>query len=448
MKRQHYIILGTMFFLLTLLVIQSHPISVLAQKIGDHGWKPENRKEVGTGNLEHGGSFVPQNTLYISDGVPQEGWIRIQVQGAVGFRRDPIDVMLAIDRTGSMSYAFSSSDSTPKMDAAKTALDNFITIIEQNGTRNDRMGLVSFASNPYFTYNKTYKVVDEHPDSNDDPPEQLGATLDWPLEEGREEPDRRFEKVKQKVQNLNPSGGTPLGAGLSRAIKEFWEAFERDDDDDDHNDYWKWGRKRVLVFASDGAQTVPPSIYDPSRGETTINFPGGYFATYQYDIWPYRSRSDLVNILKIPKDYNVKVYTIGIGEDMKDRCLLYTDGCNANLRNDPSAPTDGTINVPEDYLKVIASATGGKYSYAGSADDLQQIYEDIANEITFSGTAILSDYINTGDFDFAGVVRVTTDSAGRNPVNYTVLNGTQAAPRIDPLKIDLGGLRWKEPLYV
>ena len=132
------------------------------------------------------------------------------------------DVMLVIDRSGSMTNLGTSGPGRTKMDEAKEAASLFVQLVESN--TGHRMGMVSFsttASNP----------VDEGPGSlNQGKKQQLVGPA--PFTGG-------------KVGALVAAGATSIGDGLQKAAQALGG---------------NSGNQRAIVLMTDGMQNTPPMV--------------------------------------------------------------------------------------------------------------------------------------------------------------------------------------------
>lgn len=136
----------------------------------------------------------------------------------------PLDVMLVIDRSGSMSRPGTSGPGRTKIDEARDAASCFVQLVRTGG--GDRLGMVSFSS------------------SATDPADTAPDLVD----------------VGQKAQLVGPapfnggtvggliaSGTTSIGDGMSEALQALAPLS---------------GNQRVLLLLTDGLQNTPPMIQD------------------------------------------------------------------------------------------------------------------------------------------------------------------------------------------
>ena len=78
---------------------------------------------------------------------------------------------------------------------------------------------------------------------------------------------------------------------------------------------------------------------------------------------------NMEDAIKVAKEANVKVYTIGIGSDRQTIQDMFG-----------FVQMNSTLDLDEDTLRQIATETGGQYFRAKSSSDLQKIY-DLINQL-------------------------------------------------------------------
>ncbi|MFH0898554.1 MAG: VWA domain-containing protein, partial [bacterium] len=138
-----------------------------------------------------------------------------------------------------------------------------------------------------------------------------------------------------ELGQINPDG-TWLGTGLATAINRLRNSK---------------AKSKIIILLTDGAPTVPEKI-------------------------------DPLAATQIAKDFGIKIYTVGIGN--QEGGYLYH-------------PVFGFQQVAErlntDLLKQIASQTGGRYFKAGNAQEMRQTYDKIdALEKTKIETELFHNY--------------------------------------------------------
>lgn len=207
-------------------------------------------------------------------------WDEVKAVSAPGSGKAPVDIMLLIDTSGSMS----ANDYSPnRLEAAKKAALDFAQrkVVQRYS---DRVGVISFGGHPNL---------------------RLAVTTD-------------MDQVRRAIENIRDftHDGTYLGPALSAAAQELEKA---------------GGSKRAIILLTDGAD--------------------------EYD------KSDPVGVARKMK--NIKVFTVGIGT---------TKGGMAQL---PHGMQKVFLN--EKVLQQIAEATGGRYYYAPSLDQLREIYRNLAD---------------------------------------------------------------------
>lgn len=134
--------------------------------------------------------------------------------------------------------------------------------------------------------------------------------------------------VTEELENLNPlelESGTAIGEGLSTAVNHLKDSK---------------AKSKIIILMTDGVNTIQNAM-DPQTAAL------------------------------LAKDFNIKVYTIGIGTN--GVALMPT-------QIDPFGQlvfTENEVQIDEATLFSIAQATGGKYFRATSNQSLEKIYDEI-----------------------------------------------------------------------
>ena len=265
---------------------------------------------------------VSPETVAVNDTVN----VTIRLKGdGWALQPDPIDVVLVIDRSGSMG----NSDVSPtRMAAAKIAGSTFI---DQMNPDRDRIGLVSFSSST---------TVDN----------ELGDS---------------FEAVTAKLDSLNANGGTQLRRGIYEAILMQKENADRPEavkavvvmtDGDWNYDGSPIGHGTGYPESSSGAYTFSGSKLEPDNYRYYNGLGGTLERENRWDYWRcYDGEFTHQNMSRFASDSGVKLYTI-------------------TFAYKPSP----TVN---ETMRILANSTGGFYEHAQNGDDLTDIYERIAGEL-------------------------------------------------------------------
>ena len=268
--------------------------------------------------------------------------VKIRLKGdGYKLEPDPIDVVLVMDRSGSMKYDIdrNQGSSNERMKTAQDAADTFVG--QMNSTR-DRVGLISFAS-------ETTKNMDL---------------------------TNQFSAVKTKISALSATGATQLRRGIYDAILTQNQAEHQPN------------TIKAVVVMTDGDWN-----YDGSP----IGHGTGYPANSS---WAYEFRG---NILE-PDNYRYydglggmlqegeKWYDPNRGQDYLRKYDYCTNGEFTNQNMSLFASENGvklytitfaykpgkTVN---ETMEILANTTGGFYEHAGSGDKLTDIYKRIAGEL-------------------------------------------------------------------
>ncbi|TAJ45282.1 hypothetical protein CUJ86_00595 [Methanofollis fontis] len=277
---------------------------------------------------------------------------------------DPIDVVLAIDRSGSMLKDYPDRMVSTK-DAAKVFVENM------NPLR-DRIGLVSFGVNGKadiydygykywagrdYTRDDDYRYISDHyPDNGK---VYAGyATLDHGL-------SYDHAAVASSIDTLVPYWGTPMRPALYTAITELIDSGTSD--------------VQAVILLSDG---------DWNTG-------GDPLAISTYDYYGDLSPAEQ-NMAVYAQNNGIVIYSIAFAED-----ISYSGKAT---------------------LRTLAESTGGIYYEAPGGDDLAAIYSEIAGELkTEAGVDTLMDL----RFDHVQVNNLTVPNTAADPVlDYLYLPGS------------------------
>ncbi|HIH85763.1 MAG TPA: VWA domain-containing protein [Methanoculleus sp.] len=293
--------------------------------------------------------------------------VTIQLIGdGYALQPDPIDVVLVIDRSGSMDYQLSTDDGSPtRIAAAKAAASTFIG--QMNPDR-DQIGLVSFSSST---------TVDN----------ELGDS---------------FEAVNTNLNNLNANGATQLRRGIYEAIRMQNESTHDPDHDPD--------AIKAVVIMTDGEWNYDGSPIAHGTGYPEDSAWAYTFSGNELEPDNYRYYDGLGGTLQSDtKWYNPWPWGSGY-----DRSYNYcTDGEFTNQNMSRFASDNGvrlyTItfayspsDTVRDTMNLLATSTGGFYEHAQSGAGLTDVYKRIAGELkTEAGVN------TTMDLEF-GTVRVNS----------------------------------------
>ncbi|MBU1120251.1 VWA domain-containing protein, partial [Candidatus Micrarchaeota archaeon] len=228
--------------------------------------------------------------------------------------RIPVDIMLVMDRSGSMD-----EDIDPgfgyraKMDAAKDAAKAFVNLGYWD--EGDQIGLVSYAT-PNVTLDSQLMAMDDSNKAN------LNVT----------------------INSLNALGGTPTGYAVEAATTELNSVRANPE------------ASKIEILLTDGYSNCCPDTYTEDYVPPLFCCLGcggtkcGLNLPCHDPCRPY-----LEDIAQEAKDEGITIYTIGFGMDEED--------------------------VDKDELEAVANITGGKYYFAATEEELNDIYDQIAELI-------------------------------------------------------------------
>ena len=262
----------------------------------------------------------------------------------------PLDIVLVLDASGSMSDPMVKGDRTKRIDALKTAANRFIdTIATQNQSITDeskqhQVAIVKFAGDKTTEVgNKKYR------DS------WGGDTYNYSQTMKNLTPckDKGAESLKSTVNSISPDGSTRADYGLELADEQF--SFGRAD------------AKKIVVFFTDGSPTSS----------------SGFQASVA---------NSAINSAKSLKNKGADIYTIGIFDGANPSADLTADGTSKENKfmhavssNYPAASSsisfwgEWTINFG------ARAENANYYKSATSAAELEEIFKDISGSIIQAG---------------------------------------------------------------
>ena len=264
----------------------------------------------------------------------------------------PLDVVMVLDASGSMSDAMSPTTRTKRIDALKTAVSNFIdSAAKKNAQISDankkiRLSIVKFAGDKsdnigndtyrdgYYTYNYSQIM-------------QNLTVCEGP----------RATQLKETVNAINPAGATRADYGLKHAQAALAS----------NPDQARSNAKKVVIFFTDGSPTSS-SGFEPEVASRAIE------------------------AAKTIKAAGTEVYTVGIFDGANPS--LSVTGSNASREDkfmhavSSNYPT--ATYTPEDpwnpwsryaFNWGTRAANSNYYLAASSADGLNTVFEDIFRSV-------------------------------------------------------------------
>ena len=260
----------------------------------------------------------------------------------------PLDIVLVLDASGSMSDAMGSGDTTKRIDALKSAANSFIDeIAKQNATVKDaakqhQVAIVKFAGN------KTDKVGnDTYRDG------QYWYNYSQVMKTLAPCTSDTKDAFSSQVNAIKPAGATNAAAGLELAKGQ---TSGRSD------------AKKIVIFFTDGT----PTDYNEFSPEVA---------------------SSAVGYAKDMKDAGATVYSIGIFKDADPAKYPNEQGVSnenkfmhAVSSNYPSATYTKAWDGYKWNFGDRAKGSDGKdatfYKSATNADELKHVFDDISKEIS------------------------------------------------------------------
>ena len=243
----------------------------------------------------------------------------------------PTDIVLILDRSGSMAYGLDNNEkvsySMSRMAAAKSAVESFLDILKPE---RDRAALVSYSSG---------SAIDVHLTNEDG-----------------------YGEIKRALGNLNVLGGTCISCGIDQAKKEIKYNGE------DRN-------KKYAILLTDGGANISLS----GSGSPSLDCYGP-------------SAQDSVRQAEDNPE-NIVFYSVGFSKmaaGVPPSPTTTASGINNYCYN---PPTIGYPNSCCGLMNIIADKGKGTYSYATDEAELVKIYQAIAGAIAgqSKGTKLMVD---------------------------------------------------------
>ncbi len=261
----------------------------------------------------------------------------------------PLDIVLVLDASGSMSDPMVKGDRTKRIDALKTAANRFIdTIATQNQSITDeskqhQVAIVKFAGDKTTEVgNKKYR-------------DSWGDTYNYSQTMKNLTPckDKGAESLKSTVNSISPDGSTRADYGLELADEQF--SFGRAD------------AKKIVVFFTDGSPTSS----------------SGFQASVA---------NSAINSAKSLKNKGADIYTIGIFDGANPSADLTADGTSKENKfmhavssNYPAASSSISIWGEWTINFGARAENANYYKSATSAAELEEIFKDISGSIIQAG---------------------------------------------------------------
>ncbi|KMW25672.1 hypothetical protein HMPREF0977_01535 [Clostridium sp. 1_1_41A1FAA] len=279
----------------------------------------------------------------------------------------PLDIVLVLDQSGSMSKRFGN---TTRLEALKNAVTNFVSTVQADATKNDvnhRISMVGFASTK--TRSSTYKnteilTVTDNSAVNYKPASDNNTTFENALKNSLMNVRTQSSKITQAINRLDAEGDTYSEYGMDMASRILAKYPVQEGEN----------RKQIIVMFTDG--------YTAPSGTNNID---------------YTMSDRAIANAKVAKDNGATVYTIGI-----------FDGANPNMDINNNYQYDSTnsnkqLVAANRYMNLVSSnypqaenmtTTGTKvakasyYQSASNATELNNIFESISKSETTSGTTV------------------------------------------------------------
>jgi Ca-activated chloride channel homolog len=167
-------------------------------------------------------------------------------------------------------------------------------------------------------------------------------------------PTHSRDDVVAAIDRFQLQRGTAIGSGLVLALATLFPD------------------EGIDLSQITGARAMPPGFSDKKEKEKKPFIPvePGSFTSAAIILLTDGQRTtgpDPMEAAKMAAEHGIKVYTVGIGTKAGE--TIGFEGWSMRVRLD------------EDTLKAIANATRANYFYAGTADDLKQVYKGLSSRL-------------------------------------------------------------------
>lgn len=249
---------------------------------------------------------------------------------------DPIDVVLVIDRSGSMTSK--DGGTVTRIEAAKAAANDFV---DQMNSTNDRVGLVSFASD---------------------------ARLDASLTNDK-------VTLESKIDDLTPTGATNMRQAFYKAISHL-------------RDNGRPEAVKAVILMSDGDWNYHGTPLAHGIGLQDWTWSGNTITYDYYEYYDGLGGALEHGKITVPKVYGGGYYNDtewtyycpnGVGEVKNQNMSNYAIANDISLYTITFAYNPST--TVNETMKLLATSTGGFYEYAKNGAELTDIYRRIAGEL-------------------------------------------------------------------
>jgi len=311
-------------------------------------------------------------------------FVQIRFPGDSTIIRNPADVMLVMDRTGSMSEPWGTPPNREdKIISAKKALKAFVDQTNEDSGPNsagDYVGLVTYAATSQLN----------NPPRCYQPLDNRCVTLDFPIANMTD-----VNKVAIKddcgawgcgIDHFTADGNTPIGAGVDIANKELLNQIDRPGGPPSSS---RAGVRKYMVLATDGEQNTAPGPCDPNFKDDRCSSVKANSAV----------QTAITN--------EIMVFTVAIGS-----------GTGFDLLRNVACKTDTAALDPVNYCKTSQTdsdpntndiTSPRNFFVANDPNALTDIYEEIANRISSNYWYRILDSLNPqvdleGDPLFTGFV--------------------------------------------
>lgn len=178
-------------------------------------------------------------------------------------------------------------------------------------------------------------------------------------------PTKAKEDLVEAIDRFQLQRGTAVGNGLLVSLKTLFPDLEID-----VKGFGANAQNKPRGFGDEGSKRLGASE-DSAKGPPKPVPPGSYASAVIILLTDGQTTTgaDPLEAAKLAADRGVRVYTVGFGTTNGE--IIGAEGWSMRVKLD------------EESLKQIANITHGEYFYAGSAVDLQKVYEKLNSRLVF-----------------------------------------------------------------
>ena len=269
----------------------------------------------------------------------------------------PLDIVLVLDASGSMSDHMGNGDRTKRIEALRAAVNSFLdAAVKQNDTIEDsskqiQVAIVKFAGDKADSVGNDDYSLDGYRYNYSQIMQKLTLCTS-------ENVNRKYSGLKATVGSISPAGATRSDYGLELAQSILLPGNEPVDAGVRANS------KKIVIFFTDGTPTSF-SNFDPTVA------------------------SAAVTAAKNMKDKGVSIYTVGIFDGADPSASVDSNSTSienkfmhAASSNYPYATYNSTWHKGYEFNFGTRAANSAFYKAATNADELKKVFDDIFQSLS------------------------------------------------------------------